>query len=186
MKPFSMLGALLQVVTVLGQQSYEDTYAPETPTPFHYHGCAEVDLSSFGDAITFSDGTLTHAACQAACQGHSIAALFPEYAYFYTSRNIELTHGSSCRCGDDYDAFSPLESSACDYPCMGDPAYGMCGSDCPTKGPGISTIYITSEVLTTEFEDDPPDSGFSPSVVVATLEPSPSGMCWTAKRRRTS
>lgn len=80
MKLFPTFGALLQSGTVLGQQSYEDTYSPETPTPFHYHGCAEVDLSSFGDAITFSDGSLTHTACQAACQGHSIAALFPEYA----------------------------------------------------------------------------------------------------------
>lgn len=63
---------------------------------------------------------------------------------------------------------------------MGDPAYGMCGSECPTKGPGISTIYITSEVVTTEFEDDPPEPGFSLSIVV---QPSPSGM-WKIVRRR--
>lgn len=75
-----MLGGLLllQATTTVGQQSYEDTSSPETPTSFHYQGCAEVELSSFGDAIIFQDGTLTHAACQAACQGHSIAALFPE------------------------------------------------------------------------------------------------------------
>lgn len=81
MRTLDLLGGLLlQAVTVVGQQSYEDTSSPgpDTPTLFHYHGCAEVDLSSFGDAITFSDDTLTHAACQAACQGHSIAALFPE------------------------------------------------------------------------------------------------------------
>lgn len=70
---------LLQAIAVAGQQSYEDTYSPDAPSLFHYHGCAEVDMTGFGDPITFSDGTLTHEACQAACVGHSIAALFPEY-----------------------------------------------------------------------------------------------------------
>lgn len=80
MNNLRILGGLaLQAVASLGQQAYQDTPSPEVspgPPLFHYHGCAEVDLSGFGDAIAFSDGTLTHAACQTACEGHSIAALF--------------------------------------------------------------------------------------------------------------
>ena len=80
MRSLSILGGLiLQAVASLGQQAYQDTPSPDVsaePQLFHYHGCAKVDLSGFGDAITFSDGMLTHDACQAACEGHSIAALF--------------------------------------------------------------------------------------------------------------
>lgn len=80
MKVHVVLGALVQALTVAGQQAYEDTYplSPEVASLFHYQGCAEVDLTGFGDPITFADGTLTHEACQTSCQGHSIAALFPE------------------------------------------------------------------------------------------------------------
>lgn len=78
-----------------GQGAGDDTATPSLPPSdgqgtkydtepchegiFHYQGCAEVDLSHFTDPIVFSDGLLTHDACQLACEGQAYAALFAEY-----------------------------------------------------------------------------------------------------------
>ena len=33
-----------------------------------------------------------------------------------------------------------MKDSACDYPCMGNPSLGMCGSNCPGSSPNITNI----------------------------------------------
>ncbi|KND86992.1 hypothetical protein TOPH_08357 [Tolypocladium ophioglossoides CBS 100239] len=110
--------AILGVANVLAQLDH-------STSAFTYHGCSSVDVSCFGRPIVFSDGRLTPEACQAACLGHHFAALFPD----------------ACRCGDDASAITPVDESACDHPCMGNPAIGSCGGVCPKEGPGIANVY---------------------------------------------
>ncbi|KAI9902432.1 hypothetical protein N3K66_001784 [Trichothecium roseum] len=105
-------------------QESDTTYA------FEYHGCAKVDLTCFSDPVDLPDGQLCPDTCRAACQGHKVTALFPD----------------ACRCGDDASAFDPLEPDKCDYPCMGDPKLGICGSKCPETGSNVSTIFVTFDV----------------------------------------
>ncbi|POR32776.1 Uncharacterized protein TPAR_07023 [Tolypocladium paradoxum] len=110
--------AVLGVANVLAQLGH-------STSAFTYHGCSSVDVSCFGSPIVFADGRLTPEACQAACLGHHFAALFPD----------------ACRCGDDATAITPVDESACDHPCMGNPALGSCGSVCPNEGPGVANVY---------------------------------------------
>lgn len=50
-----------------------------------------------------------------------------------------------CRCGDDANVIKSLDERACNYPCLGDPKHGMCGSICPAEGPGIANVYTKTE-----------------------------------------
>ncbi len=52
--------------------------SPDCSEGFTYHGCAVVDLNSLGNPLVFTDGVLSPEACQKACQGYQLAALFPE------------------------------------------------------------------------------------------------------------
>ncbi|KAK0389044.1 hypothetical protein NLU13_2620 [Sarocladium strictum] len=99
--------------------------SPDCSQGFTYHGCAVVDLSSLGNPLVFSDSILSPEACQKACQGHEVAALFPD----------------CCRCGDHLEAVTPINDATCDFACMNDPTVGMCGSTCE---PDVSTVYTKS------------------------------------------
>lgn len=125
---------------------------PDKTYAFEYHGCAEVDLTCFSDPVDLPDGQLCPDTCRAACQGHKIAALFPESVRKLCYDLLEADEScSACRCGDDASAFDPLEPDKCDYPCMGDPKLGTCGSKCPETGSNISTIFVTFDV---NYPDD--------------------------------
>ncbi|KYK56488.1 hypothetical protein DCS_03488 [Drechmeria coniospora] len=109
--------AILGVTGILAQMVH---HVPS----FTYLGCSKVDLTCFGKPMTFSNG-LTPETCQRACQGHLLAAIFPD----------------SCRCGDDANSITIIDESVCDHPCMGNAALGACGGARPDEGPGIGNVY---------------------------------------------
>ncbi|UNI13886.1 Twinfilin-1 [Purpureocillium takamizusanense] len=65
---FTFLGVVAQVLAHGNHQ---------TPG-FTYLGCFKVDLAAFTNPMVFSDGALTPEACQQACRGYQLAAVFQE------------------------------------------------------------------------------------------------------------
>lgn len=60
------------------------SYGTPTPIPedlpvYKYHGCAIVDPNGFSNPVPFAEGLLTHEACQDACEGTRVVAIFAEY-----------------------------------------------------------------------------------------------------------
>lgn len=144
---------------------------PSCETAFEYHGCAVVDLNGFSDPINIPNERLTHETCQVACEGNQIVAIFAEYVRSLSAPDLLLTKSnSSCRCGNDPDAFEATDPSVCDNPCSGDPNLGMCGSQCPQNGKEISTIYIAIEKPPVDPIDGKAlDPSISPTVAVNPL-----------------
>ncbi|KAJ4329449.1 hypothetical protein N0V84_000084 [Fusarium piperis] len=121
-----LLIAAFGAMAVLGQASYGSE-----PEPFKYWGCATVDPAGFSEPVQLPAGVLSHESCQAACAGHTFAAVSPD----------------ACRCGNDPDAIQAVDEGSCNHPCFGNPNSPMCGGICPEGMPRISTLFVIDTVL---------------------------------------
>ncbi|KAF7563955.1 hypothetical protein G7046_g135 [Stylonectria norvegica] len=142
--------AIFGISKALAQASYGDDNGNGTP-PFKYWGCASVDPAGFSDPIPLPHGILNPVACQAACAGQLFAAVSP----------------TACRCGNDKTAVISVDESSCNYPCTGGPDSGMCGGNCPEKGPVYNNVFTTDIVW---VPGDPP-TGFPISSITASTPP---------------
>ncbi|RSM13188.1 hypothetical protein CEP52_002084 [Fusarium oligoseptatum] len=113
-------------MAVLGQASYGSE-----PEPFKYWGCATVDPTGFSEPVQLPSGVLSHESCQAACAGHTFAAVSPD----------------ACRCGNNPDAIQAVDEGSCNYPCFENPNSPMCGGICPEGKPRISTLFVIDALL---------------------------------------
>ncbi|OAA56423.1 twinfilin-1 [Cordyceps fumosorosea ARSEF 2679] len=99
--------------------------SPHSIPGFHYIGCSSIDVTCFGEPVSFPDGCVTPEACQKACEGFQMAALLNE----------------ECRCGNDNAAITPQDESMCDHNCENNPLLGCCGNSCPQENPGVANVY---------------------------------------------
>ncbi|RSL52909.1 hypothetical protein CEP54_010666 [Fusarium duplospermum] len=125
-----LLIAAFGAMAVLGQASYGSE-----PEPFKYWGCATVDQAGFSEPVQLPSGVLSHESCQAACAGHTFAAVSPD----------------ACRCGNNPDAIQAVDEGSCNYPCFENPDSPMCGGICPEGKPRISTLFVIDALL---LQDD--------------------------------
>ncbi|QUC19223.1 uncharacterized protein UV8b_03464 [Ustilaginoidea virens] len=84
----------------------------------------------------------------AVCQSSHATASFAYQGCSSVDLSCFTSPYSECRCGDDSGVIKSVDESVCNYACMGDSSYGMCGTVCPDEGRGIANVYIKTEGIT--------------------------------------
>lgn len=87
--PFTMTAITILVISCVLGAFAQSTHSI---SGFHYNGCSSIDISCFGEPVTFPDGCVTPEACQKACEGFQLAALLNEYVVLFICQRFSLTN----------------------------------------------------------------------------------------------